>query len=74
MEDIPESKDKNNTIFIEIRFQKNTLTAMRKNARVFRLNKNYHTLDTSDKTSNLCRYLNPTMGITRLSVGGYTMS
>ena len=29
MEDIPESEDKNNRIFIEIRFQKNTSAAMR---------------------------------------------
>ena len=30
MEDTPESKDKNNRMFIEIRFQKNTSTAIRK--------------------------------------------
>ena len=29
MEDIPESEDKNNRMFIEIRFQKNTSAAMR---------------------------------------------
>ena len=29
MEDIPESEDKNNRMFIEIRFQKNTPAAMR---------------------------------------------
>ena len=39
MEDIPESKDKNNRIFIVIRFQKNPSTGMRKNAEVFRLKK-----------------------------------
>ena len=54
MEDIHESKDKNNRMFIEIRFQKNTSTALRKNAEVFRLKKNHQNLDTSDYASNLC--------------------
>ena len=38
MEDIPESKDKNNR-FIEIRFQKNTSTATRKKCRGFQTEK-----------------------------------
>ena len=46
MKDIPKSKDKNNRMFIEIRFQKNTSTAMRKNTVVFRLKNNHQNLDT----------------------------
>ena len=69
MEDIPESKDKNNRLFIEIRFQTNTSTAMRKNAEVFRLKKNHQNLDISDYASNLFQYLHQARGITGLSMG-----
>ena len=69
MEDIHESKDKNNRMFIEIRFQKNTSTGMKKNAEVFRLKKNHQNIDTSDYASNLCQSLDQVRGITGLSMG-----
>ena len=55
MEDTPETKEKNNRMFIEIRFQKNTSAAMRKDAEVFGLNKIYHNLNTIDYAANLCQ-------------------
>ena len=69
MEDIPESKDMNNRMFIEIRFQKNTSTAMWKNVEVFKLKKNHQNLDASDYASNLCQYFDQARGITGLSIG-----
>ena len=69
MKDTPESKDKNNRMFIEIRFHKNTSTTMRKNAEVFRLKKNHQNIGTSDYASNLCQYLDQARDITRLSMG-----
>ena len=56
-------------MFIEIRFQKNTSTAMRKNAEVFRLKKNPQNLNTSDYVSNLCQYLHQARDITGLAMG-----
>ena len=69
IEDIPESKDKNNRMFIEIKFQKNTSTATRKIAKTFRSKKNHQNLGTSDSSSNLCQYLDHAWGITGLSLG-----
>ena len=69
MEDIPKSKDKNNRMFIEIRFQKNTSACIRKNAEVFRLKKNHQNLDTSDYASNLFQYLDQARSIAGLLMG-----
>ena len=69
MKDTPESKDKNNRMFIEIRFHENTPTTMSKNAEVFRLKKNHQNIGTSDYALNLCQYLDQARDITGLSMG-----
>ena len=56
-------------MFTEIRSQRNTSTAIRKNPEVFRLKKNHQNLDTYDYASYLCQYLYQTRGITGLSMG-----
>ena len=69
IEDIPESKNKNNRMFIEIKFQKNTSTATRKIAKTFKSKKNHQNLGTSDSSSNLCQSLDHAWGLTGLSLG-----
>ena len=69
IEDIPETKDKNNRMFIEIKLQKNRSTATRKNAKTFRSKKNHQNLDTFDSSSNLCQYFYHAWVITGLSLG-----
>ena len=73
MEDIPESKDKNNRMFMEIGFQKNTSAAMRKKAEMFRMEKNRQNLDISDYASNLYQYLDQARGYYRTIHGWFTI-
>ena len=69
MEAVPESKLKNDRMYREIRFQRNSSTALKRDAKVFRLKGAHKNLDTSDYASNLCQYLDHSKGGSNLSMG-----
>ena len=64
----PESISKNNRMYREIQFQKNSSTGIKSDAAVFRLKRNHKNLDTSDYAANLCEYLNHARCSTKLSM------
>ena len=53
MESEPDSKEKNERIYREVRFQRNSSQSLRKDAAVFRLRRNGKNLDTEEYASNL---------------------
>lgn len=53
MEAVPESKEKNERVYREVRFQRSSSTSMKRDAEVFRLKR----LETIDYATNLCQYL-----------------
>ena len=54
MEQIPESKEKNQQMYIEVRFQKNTSKFLKKDNAIYRLKRGRKNLPTSDYVFNLC--------------------
>ena len=69
MDSEPESKFKNERMYKEIRFQRNSSTSMKRDSAVFRLKSCHKNLDTSDYVANLCAYLDHSRGATKLSMG-----
>lgn len=68
MESEPESTEKNNRMYKEIRFQRNSSQALKNNAAVFRLKRNGKNLETSEYASNLVMYLDQSRNITNLTM------
>ena len=56
MEQIPESKEKNEQMYIKVRFQKNTSKFLKKDNAIFRLKRDEKNLPTSEYVFNLCLY------------------
>ena len=54
MDSEPESKFKNERMYKEIRFQRNSSTSMKRDSAVFRLKSCHKNLDTSDYATNVC--------------------
>jgi len=56
MDEGHESKMKNERLYRQVRFQRNS-TSLKKNGEMFRLKIHYLNLATSDYAANLCQYL-----------------
>ena len=68
MENEPESPAKNERMYREIRFQRNSSQSLKKEAAVFRLKRNGKNLETSEYASNLCQYLDQSRSVTNLTM------
>ena len=69
MDAIPESKEKNEQMYCEVRFQRNSSTAMKKDAEVFQLKHAHKNFETIDYATNLCQYLDQTNSISSILMG-----
>ena len=69
MEQIPESKEKNQQMYIEVRFQKNTSKFFKKDNAIFRLKRDGKNLPTSDYVFDLCLYFDQLCCVSSLSMG-----
>ena len=68
MDAVPDSKVKNGRMYREVRFQRNSSTALKRDAVVFRLKCAHKNLETIDYATNLCKYIDQSKGVT-LSMG-----
>ena len=68
MESEPDSKEKNERIYREVRFQRNSSQSLRKDAVVFRLRRNRKNLDTEKYASNLSLYLDQSRNMSSLTI------
>lgn len=68
MESEPESKEKNERMYKEIRFQRNSSQALKKDAAVFRLKRNSRNLETCEYAANLSVYLDQSRSMTSLTL------
>ena len=68
MDSEPESKEKNERLYREIRFQRNSSQALKKDAAVFRLKRNSKNLETCEYAANLSVYLNQSRSMTTLTL------
>ena len=68
MESEPESDNKNRRMYHEVRFQRNTSQALKKEAAVFRLKRDSRNLLTTEYASNLCHYLDQSRSVTNLTM------
>ena len=69
MEQIPESKEKNQQMYIEVRFQKNTSKFLKKDNAIFYLKRDGKNFPTSDYVLNLCLYFDQSRCVSSLSMG-----
>ena len=68
MDYVPESKEKNEQMYRAVRFQRNSSTAMKRNAEVFRLKRLHKNHEKIDYATNMCQYLDQTRGISSISM------
>ena len=69
MEQILESKEKNQQMYIEVRLQKNTSKSLKKDYAIFCLKRDGKNLPTSDYVFNLCLYFDLSRCVSSLSMG-----
>ena len=69
MESEPESKQKNQRMYIEVRFQRNSTQSLKKDAAVFRLKQNGRNLETDEYASNISLYLDQSRSMSSLTLG-----
>ena len=69
MEQIPESQEKNQQMYIEVRFQKNTRKFLKKDNAIFHLKRDGKNLPTSDYVFDLCLYFDQSCCVSSLSMG-----
>ena len=68
-EQTPESKEKNQQMYIEVRFQKNTSKFLKKDNAIFRLKRDEKNLPMSDYVFNLCLYFDQSRCVGSSSMG-----
>ena len=56
-------------MYRKVRFQRNSSTALKRDAVVFRLKCAHKNLETIDYATNLCKYLDQSKGVSTLSMG-----
>ena len=69
MEQIPEFKEKNQQMHIEVRFQKSTSKFLKKDNAIFHLKRDGKNFPTSDNVLNLCLYFDQLRCVSSLSMG-----
>ena len=68
MENGPDGKLKNEQMYLEIQFQRNSSQTLKKDAAVFCLKRNGKNLETHEYASNLCQFLEQSQSITNLTM------
>ena len=70
----PESKNKNEKLYIEIQFPRNTSQTLKKGAPEFHLKRDYKNLESPEYAANLSQYLDQSRSITNFRMGGKCLS